>query len=51
MEATRDFETLRRELETLVSLLKANTDPEGRKRLLREIRLTLIEADQLISLG
>ena len=50
-EPLRDFETVRRKLESLVLQLKATTDPQGRRRLLRETRLMLAEADRLVSLA
>jgi hypothetical protein len=44
-----DFSTLRRELEQQALLLNTSTDPEDRRRLLRELRLMLARADRLLS--
>ena len=43
----RDFETLRRELENLVLLLKTAKDAANRRQLLRKLRAALKEADHL----
>jgi len=48
-EPSRDFDTLRCEVEGMVMLLKNNFEPHSRKRLLRGLRLLLQEADPLIA--
>lgn len=50
-DATRDFEDVRTDLEKALSRLKASLDPKARKRLLRELRLLIEEADCLVKTG
>ena len=45
----RDFEAVRLDLENVIALLKINSHPKMRVRLLRELRLLLREADDLIA--
>ena len=46
---SRDFQSVRRELEAVVAELKTSHDPQTRKNLLRELRLLLEKADRLIA--
>jgi hypothetical protein len=44
-----EFSEIQRELEEIVSELKATHDPSVKKRLLRQMRLLLARADRIIN--
>jgi hypothetical protein len=44
-----EFAEIQRELEQIVSKLKATHDPSVKRRLLREMRLLLAQADRIIN--
>jgi hypothetical protein len=46
--AEREFTNVESELGKTLSKLRETTDPSHRKRLLREMRLLLSEADQIL---
>lgn len=43
-----DFAQVQRDLDETISKLKAARDPEARKRLLRDMRRLLVEADRIL---
>ena len=45
----RPFEEVRRELEEIVAKLKESREPENRRSLLLDLRLLLMEADEIIA--